>query len=106
MPLPKSHDANCVFSLSCPYFLCASVSLWLISSEFEFIIPTHFAPCSRYFTDPESKIMTMSNEGRDQCGNAQAVVNENQIIVAAEMTDQVIEVPGGKRRKMLPIPCA
>jgi len=37
----------------------------------------------RNFTDPESKIMKTSSKGWDQCGNAQAVVNENQIIVAA-----------------------
>jgi transposase len=42
----------------------------------------------RNFTDPESKIMKTSNKGFDQCGNAQAVANENQIIVAADVTDQ------------------
>ena len=31
------------------------------------------------FTDPESPIMTASNEGWDQCGNAQAVTNEHKI---------------------------
>lgn len=40
------------------------------------------------FTDPESRIMKTSNKGWDQCGNAQAVANENQIIVAADVTDQ------------------
>jgi transposase len=42
----------------------------------------------RNFTDPESKIMMTSNKGFDQCGNAQAVANENQIIVSADVTDQ------------------
>jgi len=42
----------------------------------------------RNFTDPESKIMKTSNKGFDQCGNAQAVANENQIIVAADVTNQ------------------
>ena len=40
------------------------------------------------FTDPESRIMKASNKGWDQCGNAQAVANENQIILAADVTDQ------------------
>jgi transposase len=40
------------------------------------------------FTDPESRIMKASNKGWDQCGNAQAVANEAQIIVAADVTDQ------------------
>lgn len=42
----------------------------------------------RNFTDPESKIMKTSNKGFDQCGNAQAVANEAQIIVSADVTDQ------------------
>ena len=42
----------------------------------------------RNFTDPESRIMRTSNKGWDQCGNAQAVANEDQIIVAADVTDQ------------------
>ena len=42
----------------------------------------------RNFTDPESKIMKTSNKGFDQCGNAQAVANEDQIIVSAHVTDQ------------------
>jgi transposase len=42
----------------------------------------------RNFTDPESKIMKTSNKGFDQCGNAQAVTNEEQIIVSADVTDQ------------------
>ena len=46
----------------------------------------------RNFTDPESKIMKTSSKGWDQCGNAQAVVNENQITVAAAVTDQANDV--------------
>jgi len=42
----------------------------------------------RNFTDPESKIMKTSNKGFDQCGNAQAVANEEQVIVSADVTDQ------------------
>ncbi len=42
----------------------------------------------RNFTDTESKIMKTSNKGFDQCGNAQAVANEEQIIVSADVTDQ------------------
>lgn len=42
----------------------------------------------RNFTDPESKIMKTSNKGFDQCGNAQAVANAEQIIVSADVTDQ------------------
>jgi hypothetical protein len=42
----------------------------------------------RNFTDPESKIMKSSNQGWDQCGNAQAVANQDQIIVSADVTDQ------------------
>src|SRR3954462_9738718 len=44
------------------------------------------------FTDPESRIMRASNKGWDQCGNAQAVANEHQIILAADVTDQVNDV--------------
>jgi len=40
------------------------------------------------FTDPQSRIMRASNKGWDQCGNAQAVANEHQIILAADVTDQ------------------
>jgi transposase len=40
------------------------------------------------FTDPESRIMKASNKGWDQCGNAQAVANEDQIILAADVTDE------------------
>ena len=50
----------------------------------------------RNFTDPESKIMKTSNKGSDQCGNAQVVANEQQIIIANDvhqavpMTEQTI----------------
>lgn len=41
------------------------------------------------FTDPESKIMKVSNKGWDQCANAQAAVDSHkQIIVACDVTDQ------------------
>jgi hypothetical protein len=40
------------------------------------------------FTDPESRIMKVANKGWDQCGDAQAVANEAQIILAADVTDQ------------------
>ena len=46
----------------------------------------------RTFTDPESKIMKTSNKGFDQCGNAQAVANEQQILIAADVTDQANDV--------------
>lgn len=52
------------------------------------IHPTPEPKAQRNFTDPESKIMKVSNKGFDQCGNAQAVCNEEQIIVAADVTDQ------------------
>jgi transposase len=44
------------------------------------------------FTDPESRIMKASNKGWDRCGNAQAVANEHQIILAADVTDQANDV--------------
>src|SRR3954465_14149806 len=44
------------------------------------------------FTDPESRIMRASNKACDQCGNAQAVTNEHQIILAADVTDQANDV--------------
>lgn len=50
--------------------------------------PTPDPKAQRNFTDPESKIMKVSNKGFDQCGNAQIVCNEEQIIVAADVTDQ------------------
>jgi hypothetical protein len=40
------------------------------------------------FTDPESRIMKVANKGWDQCGNAQAVANGHQIILAADVTHQ------------------
>ena len=52
-------------------------------------------PKAQYnFTDPESRIMKASNKGWDQCMNAQVVVNEHQIIVAADVTDE----PNDKRQ--------
>jgi transposase len=50
--------------------------------------PTPAPKAQRNFTDPESRIMKTSNKGFDQCGNAQAVANEEQIILAADVTDQ------------------
>jgi len=50
--------------------------------------PTPEPKAQRNFTDPESKIMKVSNKGFEQCGNAQAVCNGEQIIVAADVTDQ------------------
>jgi hypothetical protein len=41
------------------------------------------------FTDPESKIMKVSNKGWDQCTNAQAAVDSHkQIIVACDVTNE------------------
>jgi transposase len=57
--------------------------------------PDETAPdpkAQRNFTDPESKIMKTSNKGFDQCGNAQAVANEQQIIIAADVTNQANDV--------------
>ncbi len=52
-------------------------------------VDTDPQPRAQYnFTDPESKIMKVSNKGFDQCGNAQAVANEEQIIIAADVTPQ------------------
>ena len=46
-------------------------------------------PKAQYnFTDPESQVMRVSNKGWDQCVNAEVVVNEHQIIVAADVTDE------------------
>jgi transposase len=46
-------------------------------------------PKAQYnFTDPESQVMKVSNKGWDQCINAEVVVNEHQIIVAADVTDE------------------
>ena len=36
--------------------------------------------------------MKTSNKGFDQCGNAQAVANEQQILIAADVTDQANDV--------------
>ena len=44
------------------------------------------------FTDPGSRIMKAANKGWDQCGNAQAVTNGHQIILAADVTDQANDV--------------
>lgn len=44
------------------------------------------------FTDPESKIMKTSNKGFDQCGNAQVIATEDQVIVAADVTNQANDV--------------
>jgi transposase len=44
------------------------------------------------FTDPESRIMKASNKGWDQCGNAQAVTNAHQIILAADVTHPANDV--------------
>ena len=41
------------------------------------------------FSDPETSIMKANNNGFDQCGNAQAAVDrENQVIVAADVTNE------------------
>jgi transposase len=46
-------------------------------------------PKAQYnFTDPESQIMKVSNKGWDQCLNTEVVVNEHQIIIAADVTDE------------------
>lgn len=50
------------------------------------------AKAQRNFTDPDSKIMKTSNKGFDQCGNAQIVTTEGQIIVAADVTNQANDV--------------
>ena len=46
----------------------------------------------RNFTDPDSRIMPASNKGWDQSGNAQALVDESQLIVAADVTQQANDV--------------
>ncbi len=46
----------------------------------------------RNFTDPDSKIMKASNKGWDQCGNAQVLVDESQLIIAADVTPQANDV--------------
>jgi transposase len=50
------------------------------------------------FTDPASRIMKTANKGWDQCGNAQAVANEAQVILAADVTDQAND-----KRQALPM---
>ncbi|MEZ5943176.1 MAG: transposase [Planctomycetaceae bacterium] len=50
------------------------------------------AKAQRNFTDPESKIIKTSNKGFDQCDNAQIVVSEDQIILAADVTNQSNDV--------------
>jgi transposase len=41
------------------------------------------------FTDPDSKIMKVSNKGWEQCSSAEATVDsKNQIIVACDVTDE------------------
>jgi transposase len=51
--------------------------------------PAKPEPKAQYnFTDPDSHIMKVSNKGWDQCMNAEIAVNENQIIVAADVTDE------------------
>ena len=52
----------------------------------------------RNFTDPESKILRTSNNGCDPCGNAPAVAHEQQIIIAAAVTD-----PANDVRQTLPM---
>ena len=47
----------------------------------------------RNFTDPDSRIMKASNKGWDQCGNAQALVDESQFIIAAAVTQPANDVP-------------
>ena len=42
--------------------------------------------------DPESKIMKTSNKGFDQCGNARVIATEDQVIVAADVTNQANDV--------------
>ena len=50
------------------------------------------AKAQRNFTDPDSKIMKASNKGWDQCGNAPALVDEFQLIIAAAVTPQANDV--------------
>lgn len=46
----------------------------------------------RNFTDPDSRIMRASNKGWDQCGNAQVLVDESQLILAADVTQHANDV--------------
>jgi transposase len=50
------------------------------------------AKAQRNFTDPDSRIMPASNKGWDQGGNAQALVDESQLIVAADVTQHANDV--------------
>ncbi len=48
----------------------------------------------RNFTDPESRIMKMSDGSFHQCFNAQAIVDEHfQIIIASQLTNQAADAP-------------
>jgi len=44
------------------------------------------------FTKPDSKIMKTSGQGFDQCDNAQVITDENHVILAADVTNQVNNV--------------
>ena len=46
----------------------------------------------RNFTDPDSRIRPASNKGWDQSGNAQVLVDESQLILAADVTQQANDV--------------
>ena len=46
----------------------------------------------RNFTDPDSKIMKASNKGWDPCGNPQVLLDESQLIIAADVTPQANDV--------------
>ena len=46
----------------------------------------------RNFTDPDSKIVKASNKGWDPCGNAQVLVDESQLIIAADVMPQANDV--------------
>jgi hypothetical protein len=53
------------------------------------IVETPAAKAQTNFTDPELSIMKTANKGWDDCGNAQASVDDGcQIILACEVTDQ------------------
>ena len=46
----------------------------------------------RHVTDPDSRIRPASNQGWDQSGNAQGLVDESQLILAADVTQQANDV--------------
>ena len=46
----------------------------------------------RNFTDPDSRIRPASNTGWDQSGNVQVLVDESQLILAADVTQQANDV--------------